>query len=52
MEASGERCDPGEGAIIKEAVWYRKRTERFGDGKKEIIVRVENSIAFPQSQSM
>jgi len=34
MEASGERCDPGERAIIMEAVWYQKRTESFGDGEK------------------
>jgi hypothetical protein len=36
MEVSGKRCDPGEGAIIKEAVWYQKRSERFEEGKKEI----------------
>jgi hypothetical protein len=52
VEVSGERCDPDEGAIIKEAVWYQERSERFGEGEKEIMVRVENGIAIPQSQSL
>lgn len=51
MEVSGQRCDPGECAIIKEAVWYQKQTECFGEGEK-IIVHVENYIAIPQSQSL
>jgi hypothetical protein len=52
MEVSGERCDPGEDAIIEEAVWNQKRSEHFEEGKKEIIVRVENCIAISQSQSL